>query len=612
MSITSFPGYHGKILSIDLSKENICIKPLTPGTVEEYLGGRGLATRIFYDEMEPLTDPLNGDSVIVIATSPLIGTRAPTACRGHMVFKSPLTGTIGSSNCAGSWTHAFKSSGYDVLVIKGKASAPVVIDISPARAAIIHEKSIWSLDVHETTDRLTADPENGKGRRILCIGPAGENLVRFASVMNDKNRAFGRGGPGAVFGSKNLKAIRVSGREKTALKDEERYQSGLDQAQYLMRSAPITKRLLREMGTSGLLKLINIIEMLPHRNFQDNRHSDDDLDKISGEALRNTILEKAGACYGCSIACQRHSRVGGKKGEGPEYESIVMTGPNCGIYDMAAIARAHYRCNELGLDTISFGGTLASAMELFERGYISEEEANIGNLCFGNAKILEDMVEHTAHRNGIGARLAEGSFRLAEHFGHPEYSMTVKKMEIPGYDPRASFTQALGYMTSPTGACHLRGGYAVSLAFFGGTREIPRFSLLQSPIAIRNMQNLGIIQDSLGICRFTGFAFATEPWSRMASGITGLNFSTSRLEEMANRVASLERMFNLQTGLESEEDTMPLRFQKESITVGGNEKKLSPDLIVRMRKDYYKARGWNEKGIPATAGSKFSDSKGSQ
>ena len=190
--------------------------------------------------------------------------------------------------------------------------------------------------------------------------------------------------------------------------------------------------------------------------------------------------------------------------------------------------------------------------------------------------------------------------------------MTVKKMEIPAYDPRASFTQALGYMTSPTGACHLRGGYAVSLAFFGGTREIPRFSLLQSPIAIRNMQNLGIIQDSLGICRFTGFAFATEPWSRMASGITGVNFSTSRLEEMANRVASLERMFNLQTGLESKEDTMPLRFQKESITVGGNEKKLSPDLIVRMRKDYYKARGWNERGIPAAAGSKFSDSKGSK
>jgi len=599
MSNMSFPGYHGKILDIDLSKENIRVKPLAPGIVEEYLGGRGLATRIFYDEMEPLGNPLDADSMIVIATSPLIGTRAPTACRGHMVFKSPLTGVIGSSNCGGSWTHAFKSSGYDVLVIKGKASVPVMIDISPDRVRIIPQSPLWGLDVHETTDRLTSDPETGVGQRILCIGPAGENLVRFASVMNDKNRAFGRGGPGAVFGSKKLKAIRVSGRRVIALKEEERYKAGLDQAQYLIRSAPITKRLLRELGTSGLLKLIHIIEMLPHRNFQDNFHRDEDLDKISGETLRKTILEKAGACYGCSIACQRHTRVKGKKGEGPEYETIVMTGSNCGIYDMDAIARTHYRCNELGLDTISFGGTLACAMELSERGIIPEEDADQTGISFGNAEMLEKMAECIALRNGIGNRLAEGSFRLAEHFRHPEYSMTVKKLEIPGYDPRASYTQALGYMTSPTGACHLRGGYAVSLAFFGGTREIPRFSLLQSPIAIRNMQNLGIIQDSLGICRFTGFAFSTEPWSRMASGITGLNFSTSRLEEIANRVASLERIFNLETGMDAEEDTLPLRFQKESITVGGKEKRISQDLIVRMRKDYYKARDWDEKGIPA-------------
>jgi aldehyde:ferredoxin oxidoreductase len=606
----SFPGYHGKILDIDLSDEKIRIKPLSPRTVEDYLGGRGLATRIFYDEMDPLADPFDAASVIVIATSPLIGTRAPTACRGHMVFKSPLTGTIGSSNCGGLWTHAFKFSGYDVLVIKGQASQPVIIDISPDSVSIIPGESIWGLDVHETSDRLAGETESGAGRRILCIGPAGENLVRFASVMNDKNRAFGRGGPGAVFGNKKLKAIRVSGHKEITLMDKEKHRSGLDQAQYLIRSAPITKRLLRELGTSGLLKLIDIIEMLPHRNFQGNAHRDDDLDRISGETLRKTILEKAGACYGCSIACQRHTRVRGKKGEGPEYETTVMTGPNCGIYDMEAIALAHYRCNEMGLDTISFGGTLACAMELYERGFISDEDTDMTPFCFGKADILEKMAESLALRKGIGDRLAEGSYRLAQHFKHPEYSMTVKKMEIPAYDPRASFTQALGYMTSPTGACHLRGGYAVSLAFFGGTKEIPRFSPLQSPIAIRNMQNLGIIQDSLGICRFTGFAFSTEPWARIASGITGLNFATSRLEEMANRIASLERLFNLRTGLDADEDTLPQRFQRETIPVGGNERSISPDLIARLRKDYYKARGWDEKGIPGRTAVSFSGSKG--
>ncbi|UCE41875.1 MAG: aldehyde ferredoxin oxidoreductase family protein [Candidatus Aminicenantes bacterium] len=598
MNISSFPGYHGKILQIDLSKANISEKPLMPGVAEEYLGGRGMATRLFFDEIDPICDPLEADNVIVIATSPLIGTHAPTACRGHMVFKSPLTGIIGSPNCGGSWAHAFKSSGYDVLVIKGKSSEPVMIDISPEQVKIIPQAKLWGLDAHETTDRLTADPEKGKEYRILCIGPAGENLVRFSSVMNDKNRAYGRGGPGAVFGSKKLKAIRVSGRRKIFVKDEERYKSGLDQSQYLMRSAPITKRLMRELGTLGLIKLIDIIEMLPHRNFQDNLHRDDDLDKISGETLRKTILEKASACYGCSIACQRRTNVGGKKGEGPEYETVVMTGPNCGIYDLNAIARAHYRCNELGLDTISFGGTLACAMELSEKGYIPKKDWGQMNLSFGNGDILEKMVDLITARKGLGDILAEGSYRLAEHFQHPEYSMSIKKMEIPAYDPRASFTQALGYMTSPTGACHLRGGYAVSLAFFGGTKEIPRFSLLQSPIAIRNMQNLGIIQDSLGICRFTGFAFSTEPWARMASGITGRNFSTARMEEIANRIASLERIFNIKTGIGADEDTLPMRFQQESIIVGEKETRIPEETIVKMRKDYYQARGWDEQGVP--------------
>ncbi len=599
MSQDSLFGYHGKILEIDLSKGTILKKPLDLSLVQDYLGGRGLAFRIFFDETDPLCDPLGPENVIVIATSPLIGTRAPTACRGHMVFKSPLTGLVGSSNCGGTWAHTFKSSGFDVLVIKGNASEPVMIDVQTDQVRIAPQNKLWGLDVHETTDRLTEEAEPGKRPRILCIGPAGENLVRFASVLNDKNRAYGRGGPGAVFGSKKLKAIRVSGQTKQEIRDKERYQSGLDHAVYLMRAAPITKRLLKELGTSGLLKLIHIIEMLPYRNFQSNIHKDEDLDKVSGETLRNSILERAGACYGCSIACQRLTRVDGKKGEGPEYETIVMTGPDCGIYDLEAIALGHYRCNELGLDTISFGGTLACAMELEEKGIITEKEKGDVRLRFGNADILEKMVELISYREGIGDLLAEGSYRLADFFKHPGYSMTVKKMEIPAYDPRASFTQALGYMTSPTGACHLRGGYAVSLAFFGGTKEIPRYSLLQSPIAIRNMQNLGIIQDSLGICRFTGFAFSTEPWSRMASGITGMDFSTTRLEEIANRVATLERIFNLRTGLEADEDILPERFQKEPILVGGKETIIPLDLIQKMRSDYYQAREWDDRGRPS-------------
>jgi aldehyde:ferredoxin oxidoreductase len=427
--------------------------------------------------------------------------------------------------------------------------------------------------------------------------------------MNDKNRAYGRTGPGAVFGSKNLKAILVEGHKKTTIKDQAQYRSGLEQARYLMKQAPVTKRLLGELGTSGLLKLIDVMEMLPHRNFQDNRHNGTNLDKVSGEALKRRILERKGGCHGCSIACQRHTRVGDKTGEGPEYETMVMTGPNCDIYDLESIALANYRCNELGMDTISFGGTVACAMELFERKHMSLRDTGGINLSFGQDNLLEKLADQIALRHGFGSKLAEGSYRLADGFRHPEYSMSVKKMEIPAYDPRASYTQALGYMTSPSGACHLRGGYAVSLAFFSGTKEIPRYSLLQSPIAIRNMQNLGIIQDSLGICRFTGFAFATDPWSRMVKAVTGLDFSTAKLEEIANRIASVERLFNLAAGITDEDDTLPSRFSLESITVEEKERIIPIEVIERLKKDYYEVQGWDGKGIPTEITQKKLDIK---
>jgi aldehyde:ferredoxin oxidoreductase len=280
---------------------------------------------------------------------------------------------------------------------------------------------------------------------------------------------------------------------------------------------------------------------------------------------------------------------------------MVMIGPDCDIYDLEAITRVNYLCNELGMDTISFGGTLACAMELFERGILQAKDTDGLELRFGRSDLLDELARRIAFRQGIGDRLAEGSYRLARSFGHPEFSMTIKKQEIPAYDPRASFTQALGYMTSPTGACHLKGGYAVSLAFFGGTKEIPRFSLLQSPIGIRNMHNLGIIQDSLGVCRFTGYAFSYDPWARMMSGLTGLDFSTARLEEIANRIAAVERLFNLAAGLTEADDTLPARFSREPILVAGEERVVSTNAVARMRMDYYRARGWDEQGNPTHA-----------
>jgi aldehyde:ferredoxin oxidoreductase len=520
-----------------------------------------------------------------------------------MVFKSPLTGLLGTSNSGGTWGAAFKSAGFDVLVVKGAAAAPVMIDVAPGRAEVLPAGDLWGKTTHETGDLLAAASEPGRPARVLCIGPAGENLVRFAAVANDRNRVYGRSGAGAVWGSKKLKAVRVRGREKIAVADKGRFQSGLDQALYLMKQAPVTKRLLRELGTAGLVELINLIAMLPHKNFQDCLHREEDVERISGETLAKTLLEKAGSCYLCPIGCQRHTRVAGpdgreERGEGPEYETMALLGPLCGIYDIEAVTRANYRANELGLDTMSYGGTLACAMELRERGILGDADASGFDLTFGDGRALEALVALTARREGLGDLLAEGAFRLAGRFGRPDLAMTVKKLEIPAYDPRASFTQALGYMTSPSGACHLRGGYAVSLAFFGGAKEIPRFSLLQSPIAIRNMQNIGILQDSLAVCRFTGYAFSSDPWARMVSGVTGRDFSVARLEEIENRVAALERLFNLEAGATAADDALPARFADEPIVVEGKERRVSREDQERMKRDYYRVRGWDAGGRP--------------
>ncbi|MFQ6071030.1 MAG: aldehyde ferredoxin oxidoreductase family protein, partial [Candidatus Aminicenantales bacterium] len=577
------------------------VEKLRVELVEDYLGGRGLATRIFCDVVDPGCDPLGEENAVVIATSPLLGTEAPTACWAHMVFKSPLTGIIGSSNCGGSWATAFKSAGFDVLLIRGKVEEPVMIDISSGDAEIKPASNLWGLEVHQTADKLLEDDDQGKGKEVLCIGPAGEKLVLFASVVSDRRRAWSGPGAGAVFGSKKLKAIRVGGKERVRIRDEERYRDALERVEYLLRQVPVTKSLLRELGTPGFVKIVDEMGMLPHLNFQNNIHCESDLDRISGETLRKSILERQGECPGCLIGCLRYTRLGDRRGEGPEYDPIVMLGPDCGIYDLEAVARTNYRCSELGLDTVSFGGTVASAMELYERGYISSRETGGIELNFGKAEMLEKLAELTAWRKGVGELLADGSFRLAGRFKHAEYSMSVKKLEIPGYDPRASFIVALIYMTSPTGACHLQGGSILSPVLFSSKKRIPAHSLFQAPAAVKNIQNLGIIQDSLGICRFTQFAFSPLLWAGIVIGVTGFEFSSSRLEEIAERVAALERVFNLRAGVSAEEDTLPSRFIQEPMLVGGKEVVIPAEAIRKMREEYYEARGWDKNGKPAAS-----------
>jgi len=569
---------------------------------EKWLGGRGLATRILMDHCDPACDPLGVDNVVVMAASPLTGTIAPTAGRGHAVFKSPLTGAIGSCNSGGKWGKVMKSAGLDAMVIKGAADSPVYITVTDKGGALtgrvtIHDATdLWGKNVHETTAIL--QERHGKSASVLTIGQAGENLVRFASLMNDKNRAYGRGGPGAVFGSKNLKAIVVSGARKTEVAEPARLKKSVEQSLHTMRAVPTTKRVLRALGTAGLVHLINMMGILPRRNFQDCSHDESLLDRISGETIAEKILEKPGACFNCPIVCQRHTRVGEKTGEGPEYETVVLMGPLMDIYDLEAITLGNYAANELGMDTMSLGGALACAAELLDDEEIKPSDFKGFPVRFGDAEIYPRIVQMIAERDGIGDLIAEGAREMARRIGRPKSAMTVKGLEIPAYDPRGMPAQALGYMTSPTGACHLRGGYSVGLGFFGGIKEVPRFLIRQAALTAINQQNVGIIQDSLGVCRFTGYALGIEHWARIYSAVTGKETGAKDLERAADRIATLEKIFNIRAGFSRADDDLPPRFKTEPIIIEKKARLISENERNRMLDDYYTERGWDREGAP--------------
>lgn len=595
---------NGKML-----KANVVEIDLSSGGVQEFevdagpwIGGRGLGVKLFTERCDPGCDPLSAANVAVFAASALTGAGAPTAGRGHMVFKSPLSGGIGSANSGGKWAKVMKSAGADALIIRGASEKPAYITITDQgatlaeRVRILVASDLWGKTVPETTEVMLK--RHGKEASALVTGPAGEKLTRFASLMNENNRAYGRGGPGAVFGAKKLKAVVVSGSRRTEVAEPERFRDAVAQVSHAMKAQPVTKRVLRDLGTAGLMHLINVMGILPHKNFRDCSHNLEFLEQVSGENIRRTILVKEGGCFGFPILCQRHTRVGDRGGEGPEFETAALMGPLLDVYDLARITLGNYIANELGLDTMSLGGTLACAAELVEAGVIGSSDLDGLPLKFGDARLYPDAVQMIGRREGIGDLLAEGSRRLAERFGRPELSMQVKGLELPAYDPRGMLAQALGYMTSPTGACHLRGGYSIGLAFFGGFKEVPRFSVRQAAVTAKNQQDLGIIQDSLGICRFTGYALDAAHWARVYGAAIGAELNRRELERAAERVADMERLFNLRAGLSRKDDDLPPRFKTEPLMIEGRDRVISEEMRERMISDYYAARGWDFDGVP--------------
>ena len=580
-------GWIGRILRIDLTKKKTSPEPLTDEQVELFLGGRGLGAEILFRELPCGINPLSPENKLIFATGPLTGTGAPMSGRYSVTTRSPLTGTIFDSNSGGHFGVQLKRSGWDAVILEGKAERPSYIWIHDDTAEIRNAELLWGSDTHITTDKVKS--ETNKDAKVACIGRAGERQALLSSIINDKHRAAGRGGVGAVMGSKNLKAIAVLGNREMTIADKEQFTVAARTSLEAISKNPVTKDSLPNYGTAVLVNIMNEIGALPTLNFQ--RGHFEDADAISGESIRERLLEKRVACDACTIACGRATKVPGtdRRGEGPEYETVWALGAACGVRDLESIAEASYLCNEYGLDTISTGSTIACAMELSAAGHLP------GGPQFGDAETMVNCVRLIGEQSGIGIELGEGSLRLAKRLGHPECSMSVKGLEIPAYDPRGVQGMGLAFATSNRGACHLR-AYMTSAEVLGHPCLIDRFKTEGKASLTILLQNISAAMDSMVLCRFSQFALNPELYSHLLRATTGVRFTAADLISIGERIYNLERAFNTKNGFSRKDDLLPTRFLQVPLAEGHS--KNTTVALHPMLDEYYRLRGWTPEGVP--------------
>jgi aldehyde:ferredoxin oxidoreductase len=577
-------GWMGKIVKIDLGSRTQETVPVSDALRRAYIGGRGLGVRLYSDLCPAATDPFADDNALIFMTGPLTGTLM-TSGRYQVVSRSPLTGTICDSSSGGTFGAALKGAGIDGLIIVGRAATPVYLSAHDGEVEVRDASGFWGLDTQRTQKGIQAElPAKAS---VACIGPAGESRVIFAAVMNDKDRAAGRGGMGAIMGAKNLKAIAASGSRPVAIADPAGYKDLASRLDRIVDKNPVTGKSLQVLGTSVLVNIINAHGMFPTENFR--RGVFNDAEGTSGEKIAETLLQRQSACFKCPIGCGRTTRTRDKQGEGPEYETVWAFGAHLGISDLTAITEANYACNELGLDTITMGSTLGCAMELSETGAWSE------TLRWGEAGKLLDWVTDTAYRRGIGAELALGSKRLAAKYGRPELAMQVKGMEIPAYDPRGAQGMALSYATSNRGGCHMR-AYMIAPEILGHPVFLDRFTTAGKAELVALFQDVSAVVDSAVLCRFLQFAVGISTFAEMLRTVTGLDFGDEELMTTGRRIYTLERLFNNRAGFNRSDDTLPPRFFNEEFQTGSSRHRRV--RLDEMLDDYYAVRGWDRNGVP--------------
>ncbi len=595
-------GWHRRVLRVDLTQREVRTEPLNMTWAQEFLGERGLATKYLWETMDPKADPMGPCNVLIFATGPLTGTMSSTSGRYAVVTKGPLTGAIACSNSGGKFGAELKFAGYDLLIVEGRSAQPVYLHIVDDEVTIRPADEIWGKTVWETEAWLKGRHQDPR-LKVASIGIAGERGVRFACIVNDLHRAAGRSGVGAVMGSKNLKAVTVHGTRGVRVDDPKRFMQVVRECHEVLAESKSRQGLTR-YGTNQMIDVMQDFGGLPTRNFQEVQFEGTDhlnpraMTEIRPNGHRNLLTNKA--CFGCTIACGRIAHIDKDHftivnrpkywhaSGGLEYETAFAFGPVVGVDDIDALTFAGYLMNEHGMDPISFGVTLAAAMELFELGVISTTETDGVELRFGNAEALTVMAEKTGRYEGFGQLLGLGSRLLCQKFGHPELSMAVKGQEFAGYDSRALQGMGLGYATSNRGACHLKHD-----VFAEDMKDISGNDKAQP---VKDSQDRIAMIDSTGLCLFTTTAWDGGHFQRQIDAACEGQWPLERLLEIGERIWNLERQFNLAAGLTAADDTLPPRMLEEPAPSGLAQGKVSE--LNKMLREYYQVRGWTETGVP--------------
>jgi len=583
-------GWVGRILRVDLSRGDCSIEDLDPDTATAFIGGRGLASKLLSDEIDPAIDPLRLENKLMFATGPLTGTGAITGSRYMVVTKSPLTGIIACSNAGGHFGPELKFAGYDLIIFEGKSPEPVYVSIMNDNVEIKPAKHLWGRSTVEAEGIIRSEIDDASRARkthIASIGPAGENLVKMACVVN-ASRAAARSGVGAVMGSKNLKAVAVRGTRRPTVADSDGFRKArLAFMGEIKKQKKFAFEARNKYGTWRITEMMLNLGMLPTNNFTAGF-----LDGISTiDEIRSEILVKAKSCFACPFRCGRVTRLSHPEfqgeGEGPEHESFTQLGPCCGINNLAAITKANYLCNEMGMDTISVGVTIACTMELYEKGYIPEKDIPFP-IRFGDKYAMVKLVQMIAAREGIGDLLAEGSYRLADYYGHPEISMSVKGQELPALHPQGYQGLGLAYATSNSGACHTRSNLNFKR----------RLETADQAAMTKMGQDFIAVVDSSGLCWsiFGGLSMSKDELLTQLELATGANYTEETMMLAGERIFNLERLFNLKAGITAKDDILPKRMLEEPMLKGEAEGQVV--RLAEMLPEYYKARGWDENGIP--------------